>query len=399
VPSGRERLRAVEDADVVEPQEAAREEVPPLGILGGFNAPSRVVLTRNVRPGQSFRIAVLVANGPLSDPPANYVWVRSATLDIYSAARVDDGSPAGGRVVRRGAALDRVVATDARIEKLAEGFLFTEGPAWHPDGYLLVSDPNDNRIWRYGPDDTLSIYRTKSGYAGSDIGAYRQPGSNGLAFDAEGRLVVCEHGNRRVVRIERNGTITVVADRYDGKLLNSPNDVVVRSDGWVYFTDPPFGLPQVFDDPRKELPFSGVYRAKDGKVELLARELIGPNGLAFSPDERVLYVANWDPARKVVMRHEVRTDGTLSAGSVHFDMTGAPGEEALDGLKVTRDGDLLVSGPGGVWVLSPEGKHLGTIESPELPANLAFGGDDGKTLYLAARTGLYRMRLGVSGAR
>jgi gluconolactonase len=368
------------------------------GVVRGFNAPNRVVLTRDAKPGQTFQIAVFGMNGPISRSPENFIWIKSATLDLYPVrpAPVDSG----GRIVRLDPGLDEIVPRDAAIEKLAAGFLFTEGPVWVRDGgYLLFSDPNDNLIYRYSPDGGLSIFRTKSGYAGVDIGEYPQPGSNGLTLDREGRLIINQHGNRRVVRLEKNGQLTPIAERYDGKRLNSPNDLVVKSDGAVYFTDPPFGLPKVFDDPRREIPFSGVYRARDGQVQLLARDLEGPNGLAFSPDERFLYVDDWDPKRKVVLRYPVEADGTLGRGDVFFDMTDAPGEDALDGLKVDRKGDVYVSGPGGIWILSPDGKHLGTIVGPEHPHNFAWGDDDGKTLYLAARTGLYRIRLGVPGLR
>jgi gluconolactonase len=277
---------------------------------------------------------------------------------------------------------------------LASGFGFTEGPVWAPGGYLLFSDPNNNFIYRWSPDGQVSVYRTKSGYAGADIAEYKQPGSNGLAFDREGRLTVAEHGNRRISRIEKNGMVTVLADRFEGQRLNSPNDLVYKSDGALYFTDPPFGLPNVFDDPRKELAYRGVYRwSPEGKLQLLTKELTGPNGLAFSPDEKFLYVTNWDTSNKVVMRYGVNQDGTLSNGHVFFDMTSAPGEEALDGIKVDREGNLFVSGPGGVWILSPAGRHLGTIRAPELPANMAWGDGDGRTLYLTGRTGLYRIRL------
>jgi gluconolactonase len=220
-----------------------------------------------------------------------------------------------------------------------------------------------------------------------------------VAFDAQGRLTFCEHGNRRVTRTEPDGGVTVLADRYRGKRLNSPNDLAYRSDGSLYFTDPPFGLPMLHDDPAREQPHFGVYRVKDGEVTLLTADLRGPNGIGFSPDERVLYVANWDERRKVVMRYDVRGDGTLAAGRVLYDMGGAPEEEALDGLEVDERGNLYVSGPGGVWVLSPGGEHLGTIRGPELPANLEWGDADGRTLYLTARTGLYRLRMNVAGAR
>jgi gluconolactonase len=368
-------------------------------LVKGFNAPNRVVLTRDARPGEKIQLAIFGINGPLSKPPANFVWLRSATLEFYKPGRAGNIVVTDGDVLRRGPALDAIVSPDARIEKLATGFGFTEGPVWAPGDYLLFSDPNDNRIYRWSPDGQVSIYRTKSGYSGTDIGEYRQPGSNGLAFDREGRLTIAEHGNRRISRLEKNGMVTVMADRFEGRRLNSPNDLVYRSDGTLYFTDPPFGLPKVFEDARKELPHSGVYRLADGRVQLLTRELTGPNGLAFSPDEQYLYVANWDTAKKVLMRYRVRADGSLDEGRVFFDMTSAPGEEALDGVKVDREGNVFVSGPGGVWILSPEGQHLGTIRAPELAANMAWGDPDGRTLYLTGRTSLYRIRLKTSGVR
>jgi gluconolactonase len=267
------------------------------------------------------------------------------------------------------------------------------------DGYLLFSDPNNNTIYRWTQDGQLSIYMTKSGYSGFDIGEYGQPGSNGLTLDKEGRLTINQHGNRRVVRQEKNGQLTVLADHYDGKRLNSPNDLVYKSDGALYFTDPPFGLPKFYDDPRKELPYSGLFRVSpDGKqIKLLTTDLKGPNGLAFSPDEKYFYVDNWDTERKVIMRYEVQADGTLANGKVFFDMTSAEGEDALDGMKVDVEGNLYVSGPGGLWIISAEGKHLGTIVGPEHPHNFAWGDDDGKTLYLCAKTGLYRIRLNIPG--
>jgi gluconolactonase len=367
-------------------------------LVRGWNAPNRVVLGRNLRPGQQFQIAIFGANGPLSDPPVNFIWVRSATLDFYSSGAPGAGTPVDTLVDRKDPALDRVLEPGTRIEKLASGFTFTEGPVWHPDGYLLFSDPNDNVIYRRTTDGQVSVFRTKSGYTGVDVGKYKQPGSNGLAIDPDGRLTIDEHGNRRVTRLEKNGVITVLADRFEGRRFNSPNDLVYRSDGSLYFTDPPFGLPKAFDDPRKELSFSGIYRYADGTVHLLARDLTGPNGIAFSPDERFLYVGNWDEKRKVVMRYDVRADGSIGPGSVFYDMTTAPGEDAIDGVKVDREGNVYVSGPGGLWVLSADGKHLGTIRGPEHPHNMAWGDDDYRTLYLAAQTGLYRIRLKVPGA-
>ena len=373
-------------------------------LVAGYNSPNRVVLTRDARPGQRIQVAVFAANGPLSSPPSNFVWVRSATLDVYRAGRVGAGVPVETKIDRRDPALDAIVPPDARIERVASGFQFTEGPVWvratdSASGYLLFSDPNANTIYRWSQDGQVSVFRTKSGYKGSDIGLYKQPGSNGLTLDREGRLIIDEHGNRRVTRLEKNGQLTVLADRFEGKRLNSPNDLVLRSDGVLFFTDPPFGLPQFHADPRRELPFTGVFSLKEGVLRLASQDLTGPNGLAFSPDEKYLYVTNWDPARKVVMRYEAQSDGTLRNGTVFFDMAGAPGEEALDGLKIDRRGNLYASGPGGLWIISPEGRHLGTISGPELAANFAWGDDDGKTLYMTARTGVYRLRLQVEGIR
>ena len=372
-------------------------------LVKGFNAANRVVLTTDARPGQQYQLAVFGANGPLSSPPGNFIWIRSATLEFHRAADATPIVAVPTRIVRNDPALDQLVPSSARIEKLAGGFLFTEGPVWVPrngttPGYLLFSDPNANTIYRWSPDGQVAVYRTKSGYTGVDVGEYTQPGSNGLTLDREGRLTINEHGNRRVTRLEKTGALTVLADRYENRRLNSPNDLVYRSDGALFFTDPPFGLPRFFEDPRKELPYSGVYALVGGTLRLATRDLTGPNGLAFSPDEHYLYVGNWDVTRKVVMRYEVAPDGGLANGRVFFDMTAASGEDAVDGIKVDERGNVYVSGPGGLWILSPDGRHLGTLEGPEHPHNMAWGDDDGRTLYLAAKTGLYRIRLGVRGA-
>jgi gluconolactonase len=363
-------------------------------LVKGFNAPNRVLLTRDAHPNQRIQIAVFAANGPLSDPPSNFIWVRSATLDFY---KQPTPVTADVRVVRNSPALDAIVPANLKAERLAEGFLFTEGPVWMPEGYLLFSDPNANTIYRWSDADGLSVFRTKSGYTGVDVGEYGQPGSNGLAVDREGRLTINEHGNHRVTRLEKTGALTVLADRFDGKRLNSPNDLIYRSDGSIYFTDPPFGLPKFGDDPRKELAFNGVFRWSAGTLQAVSTDLSGPNGIAFSPDERYLYVGNWDEKKKIVMRYDVRADGSLANGIVFFDMTAAPGDDAIDGLKVDVRGNLYVSGPGGVWILSPSGEHLGTLVTPEHAHNFAWG-DDGRSLYLTAQSTLYRIRLNVAGA-
>lgn len=376
------------------------------GVISGYNARNRVLLTRNARPGEQFSIAILGINGTIGKLPDNYIWIRNATVDFYEKGLpVPAGWKDAGKVFRIDAGLDQVIEPGTAIEKLADGFSFTEGPVWHPDGYLLFSDPNTNTIYRYNPaDHNVMVYISHSGYTGADIGDYRQPGSNGLAIDAEGRLIVAQHGNRRVIRHEKKGPVTVVADRYNGQRFNSPNDLVIKSDGSIYFTDPPYGLPGLFADPQKETSFSGIYRVKDGMVTLLSADLGGPNGIAFSPDEKYLYVGNWDIRdihhTKLVWRYEVQPDGSLKKGTRFFDWNLTEDEEAIDGIKVDQAGNLFVSAPGGVWILSSEGKLLGKLVTPERAANMAWG-DDGKSLYLTAHSGLYKIRVktGVSFTR
>ena len=380
-------------------------------VIGGWNAVNRLVIGRNVKPGQKIQLAVFGANGPLSDSPANFIWMRLARLEFRAHQPGDDEpvavTPAevNVQVLRRDPAIDAIVPANAKIFKLAEGFQFTEGPIWQRDRHrLLFSDPNANRIYAFEPKDAatpgmLTVFREQSGYAGADVAEYSQPGSNGLTLDARGRLTINQHGNRRVVRDDSQG-LAVLADRYHGRRLNSPNDLVYRSDGTLYFTDPPFGLPKFFDDPRKELAFSGVYRVKDGRIALVSDELSGPNGIAFSPDERFLYVGDWDAKRKVVLRFPVRRDGSTGRSEVFADMSAElPGEAALDGLKVDQAGNLYVAAPDGVRIYSAAGSHLGTIVAPRTVHNMAWGGEDGRTLFLCAHDRLYRIDLLQSGVR
>jgi gluconolactonase len=374
-------------------------------VIKGWNSPNRLTISRSVQPGQKIQLAIFGINGPLSNPPTNYIYMREAKLEFYKGGVVPVAitpSEVNVEIIRKDPALDAILPPNPKIFKLAEGFKFTEGPVWdRKGGYLLFSDPNNNTIYKYSPEGRgqLIVFRDKSGYEGADIAEYGQPGSNGLTFDREGRLTINQHGNRRVVRLESDGQLTVLADKFDGKRFNSPNDLVYRSDGTLYFTDPPFGLPKFFNDPRKELPFSGVFAVKDGNLKLVTKDFTGPNGIAFSPDEKYLYVGDWDEKKKVVMRYEVQPDGSVKNGKLFFDMTSAPGEDALDGMKVDKAGNLYVSGPGGLWILSPQGKHLGTIIPPKHPHNFTWGDTDGKTLYLCARSGLYRMRLNIEGIR
>jgi gluconolactonase len=375
-------------------------------VVGGWNAPNRVVIGREVKSGQQIQLAVFGMNGPISNPPTNFIWMRYARLEFFKTTTrgpiAITPSEVNVEIIRKDPGIDSIVGPNPKIFKLAEGFKFTEGPIWVRD-HLLFSDPNSNIIYKYTPNGDsagrLEVFRTPSGYSGADIAEYGQPGSNGLTLDPHGRLTINQHGNHRVVRLEKDGSETLLADKFDGKRLNSPNDLVYRSDGTLYFTDPPFGLPKFFDDPRKELPFSGVYSIYNGKLQIISKDFSGPNGIAFSPDEKYLYVGNWDEKKKVVMRYEALPDGTLANGKLFFDMTGANGEDALDGIKVDQAGNLYVSGPGGLWVISPDARHLGTIVAPKHIHNMAWGDDDGKTLYLCARSGLYRMRLAVPGIK
>jgi gluconolactonase len=364
-------------------------------VIRGWNAPNRVVLTRDAKPGQKFQLAIFGINGPVSATPDTFIWVKSATLDFHPPVAPQFVNT---KIERLDSALDAIIPADAKLERVAAGFTFTEGPVWSRDlGALIFSDPNENTIYRLTPEGEVSVFQSKSGYRGADIGEYGQPGSNGLAFDREGRLTIDQHGNRRVVRVEKNGVVTVLADKFEGKRLNSPNDLVYRSDGALFFTDPPFGLPTFDKDPRKELPFSGVFALIEGRLSLVAKDLSGPNGIALSPDERHLYVGNWDDNRKVVMRYDIAADGRASHAEIFADFTSEGTENAIDGLKVDSAGNVYVSGPRGLWILSREGRRLGLISGPEQPHNFAWGGD-GRTLYLCAHTSIYRLRLNEPGA-
>lgn len=373
------------------------------GVIAGYNARNRVILTNNAIAGEKFSIAILGINGPLGKIPGNYIWIRNADIDFYS-----NGLPANpswkniGKVYTIDEEFNHILPQGTTVDKVADGFQFTEGPVWHPDGYLLFSDPNTNTIYRYDPhNNNVTIYMSHSGYSGADINEYGQPGSNGLAIDKEGRLIIDQHGNRRVIRIEKKGPVTVLAGNIEGKHFNSPNDIVLRSDGTVYFTDPPYGLPKFFNDTHKELDYSGVFMIKDGKIQLVSKDLGGPNGIAFSPDEKYLYVSNWDVRdihhTKTLWRYEVNDDGTLKNGKIFFDFSFTEDDEALDGIKVDKEGNLFVSAPGGIWILNSNAKLLGKIVTPERPANMAWGDEDSKTLYLTAHSSIYKVRVGTGG--
>lgn len=279
--------------------------------------------------------------------------------------------------------LASIVPKDSKLERLETGFQFTEGPLWNASkGFLLFSDIPANRIYKWSPDKGAEVFRSPSG------------NSNGLTYDKQGCLLICEHGNRRLSRIDKDGTYTVLADTFQGKPLNSPNDIVVKSDGTVYFTDPTYGI----EPHEQELPFQGVYRldAERRKLILLADDFIRPNGLAFSPDETVLYIGDSSIDKRHVRAFNVDPDGALSKGRVFAEIRSElPGNP--DGMKVDIEGSLYVSAAGGVWVFSEDGEHLGTIRTPETPANCAWGSEAWKTLFITARTSIYRIKIGVPG--
>ena len=306
-----------------------------------------------------------------------------------------------GQIERLDAAFDRLLSPDAKIEVLASGFTWSEGPVWVPQdrgGYLLFSDIPRNTVFRWKEGEGVSVFLCPSGYTGNTYYG-REPGSNGLLLDSQGQLVSCEHGDRRISVLTRNGGKRTLVDSYQGKRLNSPNDAAFKSNGDLYFTDPPYGLPKQLEDPRRELEFCGVYRlSKSGQLTLLTREMTRPNGIAFAPDEKTLYVAQSDPQAAIWKAFPVKDDGTLGPGRVLFDATEWVGKRPRlpDGLKVDREGHLWATGPGGVLVLTPAGKLLGRLNTGRPTANCAFG-EDGQTLFIAADSYLCRIRTRVKG--
>ncbi len=301
-------------------------------------------------------------------------------------------------IVRLDPRLDKLVPKNAVIEKIADGFEWVEGPVWdRKGGRLLFSDVPRNSIYEWREGKGASLFLTPTGYTGSEPFTGREPGSNGLAFDAAGRLLFAAHGDRRIARIEADGKTTTLADRYEGKRINSPNDLVLKSNGDLHFTDPPFGLPGTFDDVKKELAFQGVYRlSRDGKLTLLTRDLKAPNGIAFSPDEKTLYVS--DSLGPRWMAFEVRPDGTLANG--HVLLEGAEfkknGAGVPDGLKVDAQGNIFGAGPGGIYVIAPDGTLLGRFDFGVATGNCAWG-EDGSTLFITSNHAVYRIRLTAKG--
>jgi gluconolactonase len=300
-------------------------------------------------------------------------------------------------------AFDKIVAKDAKIEVLGSGFDWTEGVCWVKDGgFLVFSDIPPNKIMKWDPKSGISLFMERVGYTGKEpfVSETPEPGTNGLMLDPRGRIVACCHGDRCIKRIEKDGKLTVLADKYEGKRFNSPNDCVFHSSGDLYFTDPPYGLPQREKDPTRELDWFGVYRlGKDGKVALLTKEMTRPNGIGFAPDQKTLYVAQSDPAAAVVKAFPVNADGTLGKSRVILDATawvkeGRPG--LPDGMAIDKDGHIWATAPGGVYCLTPEGKVLGRINTGERTANCKFG-EDGHTLFICADSHICRVKTTATG--
>lgn len=305
-----------------------------------------------------------------------------------------------GTIVRKDPRFDKLIPTSSQLEKLSGGFEWSEGPLWIREGaYVLFSDIPKNAVMMWKEGVGTSVFLEKSGYTGTTP-RNGESGSNGLLLDAQGRLVLCEHGDRRVARVERDGKKTTLADRFGGKRLNSPNDAVLKSNGDIYFTDPPYGLEKQIGDPARELNFQGVFRiSTKGELTLLTKEVSMPNGIAFSPDEKKLYVANSDPENAVWFQFDVNDDGTIANRKTFFDATAwvKEGRAGLpDGLKVDRRGNLFATGPGGLHVFAPDGAHLGTIDTGGATANCAWGGD-GSVLYITADMNLLRIKTGTKG--
>lgn len=328
--------------------------------------------------------------------------LASSILSVHQAVAQDSTNyPVLGKIVRLDPRFDKLIPKDAKIEVLSSGFVWSEGPVWIKEdgGYLLFSDIPRNSVMKWKEGVGVSLFLKPSGYTGvADYGG--EPGSNGLLLDPQGRLVSCEHGDRRVSVLTKNGGKRTLVDNYQGKRLNSPNDGCFKSNGDLYFTDPPYGLPKGWDDSMRELDFCGVYRlSKDGKLTLLTEEMTRPNGIAFSHDEKTLYVAQSDPAAAIWKAFDVKEDGTLSKGRVFYDVTDQveklPG--LPDGLKVDKQGNLFATAPGGCWVFAPDGKALGRLDTGERTANCAWG-DDGSTLYLCADTYIARVKTTTKGA-
>jgi gluconolactonase len=320
---------------------------------------------------------------------------------ISSLAAAESAYATDVSIERLDPRLDALIPRDSRVEVAADGIEWAEGPLWNREYHaLLFSDVPRNGIYVMNDGGALTLFMARSGYSGEAPFTGREPGSNGLTFDATGHLVFCQHGNRQIVRREDDGRITVLADRYQGKRLNSPNDLVFRSNGDLYFTDPPFGLPASFKDPHKELPIQGVFRlSRARRLTVVVSDLDAPNGIGFSPDEKTLYVSNAVNSRPIWMAYPVRKDGTLGKGRQFAEASAyvKEGEGVPDGLKIDEHGNVYGAAPGGIHIFAPDGTRLGRIITGVPTGNLNWGGD-GSVLYIAANHRILRLPTATRGA-
>ena len=327
------------------------------------------------------------------------IALAQETPDTPKPATIGADAPPLGSVERLDPRLDALIPPDAKIERLAEGFDWSEGPLWVREGsFLLFSDVPKNTVYQWTEDNGLKVFLEPSGYTGSEPRG-GEPGSNGLTLNLDRRLVLMQHGDRRVARLDTNRGFETIVDRYEGKRFNSPNDGVYDSQGNLYFTDPPYGLLKGNDDPAKELPFNGVYRlSSDGNLTVVTKDMTFPNGIALSPDEKTLYVANSDPTKAIWMAFPLGEDGPSGEGRVFADVTAKVGQAKglPDGMKVDRDGNLFASGPGGILIFAADGTHLGTLATGEATANCNWGGD-GSTLFITADMYVARIKTATSG--
>jgi gluconolactonase len=305
-----------------------------------------------------------------------------------------------GNIERIEPEFDKLMPADAAMEVLGEGFEWSEGPVWvKEEGYLLFSDIPRNQIVKWREGEGVSIFMEPAGYTGEPRFPGREPGTNGLTVDPQGRLVMCCHGDRVIRRQEKDGKMTTLAAKYDGKRLNSPNDLIYHSNGDLYFTDPPYGLPEGFNDPARELDWCGVYRlSPNGDVTLLTKEMTRPNGIGLSPDEKTLYVAQSDSKAAIWKAFPIREDGNLGQSRILYDATKWMGKRpgAPDGMAIDIQGNLWATGPGGILVFAPDGKLLGILHTGQRTANCTFG-DDGSTLYITADMFLCRIKTTTKG--
>jgi gluconolactonase len=328
------------------------------------------------------------------------MWATACNKAPEQAAPSKANASANPNFVRLDPGFEELVPANATIDKVVGGLQFLEGPLWRPSGNLWFSDLVGNILYQVTPDGKLTALLNPGGDDSKEPVKGGYIGPNGMAAMPNADVALCQHGNRRIVELSPDLKVKLLVESTaDGKRLNSPNDVVYTPDGALYFTDPPFGLAKGNDDPAKQQPYNAVYRFKDGKAEPIIKDVALPNGIAFSPDFKALYISNSDDKHRLWMRYDVNADGTVSNGRVFADASSSKDTGVPDGMRVDSAGNVYATGPGGIWVFSSAGKQLGTIKTPEQPSNLAFGDADGKTIYITATSSVYKIRVNIAGEK